>query len=168
MREQIEVVFENGVLRPLEALSGRGVLSRFDKLAAPYPLIPVVPPATIERACLALPGGGGTPGGPLMKAFMLNLPIALMAAFTAWAPVPDLTAPNKLDRLPDSSPELRKELYQFDVEYRGGAEEKFAELEKRADELAKQFPAKDGRSPHLVPKSLTLPRRATFASTPNG
>jgi hypothetical protein len=72
---------------------------------------------------------------------MLNLPIAFMAAFTAWAPAPE-PAPKKLDRLPDPSPELRMELYQFDIEYRHGAEEKFVELEKRADELAKKFPAK--------------------------
>lgn len=77
---------------------------------------------------------------------MLNLPIALLAAFTVSVPMPDSIRPKKLDRLPDPSPELRKELYQFDVEYRGGAEEKFAELEKRADELAKQFLAKDDQA----------------------
>jgi hypothetical protein len=48
--------------------------------------------------------------------------------------------------VPDPSPELRKELYKFDTEYRHGTEKKFAELEKLADELAKQFPEKDDQA----------------------
>jgi RNA polymerase sigma factor (sigma-70 family) len=51
----------------------------------------------------------------------------------------------KLGRVPDPSPELRKELYAFDA-YRHGSERKFAELERKADELAKQYPARDDRA----------------------
>ncbi len=57
-----------------------------------------------------------------------------------------LSALGRLERAPEPSPELRKELYPFDIEYRHGSEEKFAELEKRADDLAKQFPAKDDQA----------------------
>jgi hypothetical protein len=55
------------------------------------------------------------------------------------APVPVLKAklPEKLDRPPAVSPEVRKELCGWDETYRHGSEEKFAELEKRAEELAK-------------------------------
>jgi RNA polymerase sigma factor (sigma-70 family) len=55
------------------------------------------------------------------------------------APVPVLKAnpPEKLDRVPAAPPELRKELAGWDATYRHGGEEKFAELEKRAEELAK-------------------------------
>jgi hypothetical protein len=41
---------------------------------------------------------------------------------------------------------LRKELYKFDTDYRHGSEEKFAELEKLADDLAKRFPEKDDQA----------------------
>lgn len=57
------------------------------------------------------------------------------------APVPPLKAklPPKLDRVPDAPPELAKELAGWDSTYRHGSEEKFAELEKRAEELAKEY-----------------------------
>jgi hypothetical protein len=74
---------------------------------------------------------------------MLTLLIQLIVAL---APAPAPPAPKKLDRMPDPSPELRKELHKFDTEYRHGSEKKFAELEKRADELAKQFPEKDDQA----------------------
>ena len=62
------------------------------------------------------------------------------------APAPTLPPPKKLDRVPDPPPELAKELYQLDPAYRRGSDEKFAELEKRADELAKRFPEKDDQA----------------------
>jgi hypothetical protein len=76
----------------------------------------------------------------LLAASVLN--ISLITA----APAPPLPPPKKLDRVPDPSPELRKELDRIDNEYRNGSEEKFAELEKRADELLKRFPEKDDQA----------------------
>jgi hypothetical protein len=67
-------------------------------------------------------------------------------SFAAFAPAPQPPAPKKLDRVPDPSPELRRELHKFDSEYRNGAEKKFAELEKLAEELAKRFPEKDDQA----------------------
>ncbi len=52
----------------------------------------------------------------------------------------------KLVRVADPSPELQKELFQLDAEYRHGRAEKFAELERRADGLARRFPDKDDRA----------------------
>lgn len=73
--------------------------------------------------------------------------IASTAVALAPAPVPsEPKAPKKLERVPDPSPELWKELYKFDTEYRHGNEEKFAELERLADELAKRFPEKDDQA----------------------
>jgi RNA polymerase sigma factor (sigma-70 family) len=46
---------------------------------------------------------------------------------------------------PDPPPELLRELAAFDA-YRHGPEEKFAELERKADDLAKRFPAPDDRA----------------------
>ncbi len=77
---------------------------------------------------------------------MLILSLQWLVALGSLAPLPEPPAPKKLDRVPDPSPELRKELYKFDVEYRHGSEEKFAELEKLADKLANQFPAKDDQA----------------------
>jgi len=51
----------------------------------------------------------------------------------------------KLGRVADPSPELRKELYAFDA-YRHGSEKKFAELERKADELAKKYLAPDDQA----------------------
>jgi hypothetical protein len=77
---------------------------------------------------------------------MLTLFTRFLVALALFAPAPEPPAPKKLDRVPDPSPELRKELYKFDTEYRHGTEKKFAELEKLADELAKQFPEKDDQA----------------------
>jgi hypothetical protein len=51
----------------------------------------------------------------------------------------------KLARVPDPSPELRKELYALDA-YRHGSERQFAELEHMADELSKKYPARDDQA----------------------
>jgi RNA polymerase sigma factor (sigma-70 family) len=51
----------------------------------------------------------------------------------------------KLTRVPDPSPELRRELAAFDA-YRHGSEEKFGELERKADELLKKYPARDDQA----------------------
>jgi hypothetical protein len=77
---------------------------------------------------------------------MLTLLIQCIVALVMFAPTLEPPAPKKLDRVPDASPELRKELYKFDTEYRNGSEKKFAELEKLADKLAKQFPEKDDQA----------------------
>jgi RNA polymerase sigma factor (sigma-70 family) len=53
--------------------------------------------------------------------------------------------PRKLARVPDPSPELQRELLAFDA-YRHGSEEKFAELERKADELLKKYPARDDQA----------------------
>ena len=65
-------------------------------------------------------------------------------AFLKNAPIPKAkpAVPKKLDKVPDPSPELQKELFQFDETYRHGTPEQFAELEKKADELAKQYKEK--------------------------
>ncbi|MEO2090483.1 MAG: hypothetical protein ABGY75_13445, partial [Gemmataceae bacterium] len=69
-------------------------------------------------------------------------------AFLKTAPVPKAkpTLPKKLERAPDPSPELQKELSQLDKDYRHGTPEQFAELEKTADELARQFTEKDDQA----------------------
>ncbi len=69
--------------------------------------------------------------------------------FLKTSPVPKAkpaAPPKKLDKMPDPSPELHKELHLFDKDYRHGTPEKFAELEKKADELAKQFPETDDQA----------------------
>ena len=71
-------------------------------------------------------------------------PSAAKAAKPFVEPTPP--PPKKLERVPEPSPELRRELYKFDNEYRHGSEEKFAELEKIADELAKRFPEREDRA----------------------
>jgi hypothetical protein len=48
--------------------------------------------------------------------------------------------------VPDPSPALQKELYKLDTTYRHGSEEKFAELEKLAGDLAKRFLSKDDQA----------------------
>jgi hypothetical protein len=79
--------------------------------------------------------------------FLALLAASLLSASAALsAPAPKLPPPKKLDRVRDPSPELLKELYKFDSEYRHGSEERFAELETRADELAKRFPEKDDQA----------------------
>jgi hypothetical protein len=80
----------------------------------------------------------------LLLALLAVSLLSVSAAISA--PAPPLPPPKKLDRAPDPSPELLKELLQFDSTYRHGSEEKFAELEKRADELAKRFPEKDDQA----------------------
>ena len=64
------------------------------------------------------------------------------------APLPKVASPKpqKLPRLPEPDPELRAALFKFDTEYRHGSAEKFEELEKLAEELAKMYPAKDDRA----------------------
>jgi hypothetical protein len=64
------------------------------------------------------------------------------------APAPKSPAPNskKLARLADPSPELQTELVQFDKKYRHGNNDLFAELEAKAEALAKRYPAKDDQS----------------------
>src|SRR5262249_26602680 len=76
----------------------------------------------------------------LLAASVLSVSVAPAAPAPAWPP------PKKLERVPDPPPELAKELYQLDPAYRRGSDEKFAELEKRADELAKRFPAQDDQA----------------------
>jgi hypothetical protein len=51
-----------------------------------------------------------------------------------------------LDRVPDPSPELRGELARLDETYRHGTPAQFAEMEERAESLAKQYPAKDDQA----------------------
>ncbi len=71
--------------------------------------------------------------------------VYLISSFCILAPAPEErpAAPKKLAPVPAGSAELRDELLKFDRDYRRGSEERFAELEKRADKLAKQFPDKD-------------------------
>jgi hypothetical protein len=59
--------------------------------------------------------------------------------------VPPPRRPKKLARVPDPSPELQRELLAFNA-YRHGSEEKFGELERKADELLKQYPAADDQA----------------------
>jgi hypothetical protein len=54
--------------------------------------------------------------------------------------------PKKLAKMPDPSPELRKELYALDAAYRHGSARQFAELERKADELLKKYPARDDQA----------------------
>jgi hypothetical protein len=68
---------------------------------------------------------------------VLVLCVGLLPAAAAPVPVLKAKPPEKLDRVPEAPPELRKELFGWDETYRHGSEEKFAELEKRAEELAK-------------------------------
>jgi hypothetical protein len=53
--------------------------------------------------------------------------------------------PKKLARVPDPSPELRQELYALDA-YRHGSARHFADLEHKADELLKKYPARDDQA----------------------
>jgi RNA polymerase sigma factor (sigma-70 family) len=53
--------------------------------------------------------------------------------------------PKKLARMPAPSPELQRELSAFDA-YRHGSEERFAELERKADELLKKYTAPDDQA----------------------
>jgi hypothetical protein len=76
---------------------------------------------------------------------MLISTISLLSTFVVLAPAPELppAMPKKLERVADGSPELREQLFKFDSQYRHGSAERFVELEKRADKLAKQFTDKD-------------------------
>jgi hypothetical protein len=69
-------------------------------------------------------------------------------AFLKTAPVPKAkpVVPKKLDKMPEAAEELWKELHKFDEQYRHGTPEQFAELERKADELAKKFPEKDDQA----------------------
>jgi hypothetical protein len=71
------------------------------------------------------------------SAAVLVLFVGLLPAVAA--PVPKVKAkpPAKLDRPPAAPDELRTELAGWDATYRHGSEQKFAELEARAEELAK-------------------------------
>ena len=53
--------------------------------------------------------------------------------------------PKKLGRVPDPEPNLQAELARWDTVFRHGSEEKFAELERTADEWAKKYPGQDDR-----------------------
>jgi hypothetical protein len=77
---------------------------------------------------------------------MSTLAIHLLVVLGTLTPAPEPPPPKKLVRVADSPPELQKELYRFDAEYRHGSEEKFAELEKLAADLAERFPDKDDRA----------------------
>jgi RNA polymerase sigma factor (sigma-70 family) len=61
------------------------------------------------------------------------------------AKAPKIERPKKLARILDPSPELRRELSAFDA-YRHGSEEKFVELERKADELLKKYTAPDDQA----------------------
>lgn len=75
-------------------------------------------------------------------AAVLVLSVGLLPAA---AQVPEVKAkpavklPPKLDRPPEPPAALRRELAGWDEKYRHGSEEKFAELEARAAELAKEY-----------------------------
>jgi uncharacterized protein (TIGR03067 family) len=60
-------------------------------------------------------------------------------------PTKEAERPKKLARMPDPSPELHKELNAFDA-YRHGSEERFVELERKADELLKKHTAQDDQA----------------------
>ena len=52
----------------------------------------------------------------------------------------------KLDRVPDPSPDLQRELTRLDETYRHGTPEQFAEMETSAVALAKRYTAKDDQA----------------------
>lgn len=70
-------------------------------------------------------------------AAVLMLFVCLLPAVAAPVPVVKAKPPVRLDRPPAAPDELRKELAGWDAKYRHGSEEKFAELEKRAEKVAK-------------------------------
>ena len=76
---------------------------------------------------------------------MLISTLTLLSPFVLMAPAPEPLpiVPKKLERIADGSAELRQELIKFDGEFRHNSEERFLELEMRADNLAKKFPNKD-------------------------
>jgi RNA polymerase sigma factor (sigma-70 family) len=57
----------------------------------------------------------------------------------------DSERPKKLARMPAPPPELQRELSAFDA-YRHGSEERFVELERKADELLKKYTAPDDQA----------------------
>ena len=57
-------------------------------------------------------------------------------------PVP----PKKLTRMPEPPADLMKEISQWDKEYRHQSEEKFVELEKKAEALLKKWPNRDDQA----------------------
>jgi len=69
---------------------------------------------------------------------MLVLFVGLLPAVAAPVPVVKAKPPVKLDRPPEAPEELRKELTGWDEKYRLKSEEKFVEMEKRAEELVKE------------------------------
>jgi RNA polymerase sigma factor (sigma-70 family) len=139
-------------------------------------LSPVVPAALVEStlgAAVSFAAGHVTVIGVLAEGVIMTLSPSPVKAVTAvlillgalglgsaglfgrpaaatLAPVPEpdaqvISARKKLPRVADPSPELRAELAAFDG-YRHGNEEKFAELERRADGLLKRFPAADDQA----------------------
>ena len=84
----------------------------------------------------------------LARLVLIAIVFSLGTASLVGAPLPTLPppSPKKLERVADPSPELFKELFQFDKNYRHGTPEQFAELEKRAEALAKQYPARDNQA----------------------
>ena len=71
-------------------------------------------------------------------ASVLVLFVGLLPAVAAPIPTVKAKPPTKLDRPQEAPEELRKELTGWDEKYRHGSEEKFAEMEKRAEELVKE------------------------------
>lgn len=84
-----------------------------------------------------------------MPRFLLVvMALSVFAVSLVGAPAPKSPGPNskKLARVAEPSPELQAELIQFDKKYRHGSAKLFAELEARAEALAKQYPAKDDQA----------------------
>lgn len=84
----------------------------------------------------------------MARLVMVVMAFSVLVLSLAGAPAPRSPAPNskKLDRVADPSPELQTELVQFDKKYRHGNTELFAELEAKAEALAKRYPAKDDQA----------------------
>ncbi len=82
-----------------------------------------------------------------MKSLRQTVP--LLCSFAALALVivmtPTLLAAGP-PRPPDPSPDLVRELARLDTVYRHGTEAKFAELEREADRLQREYPAQDDRA----------------------
>ncbi len=73
---------------------------------------------------------------------------SLLAAPLFGAPLPALPAPppKKLDCVPETTPELRQELNRLDEKYRHGTPDQFAEMEEKAEGLAKRYTDKDDQA----------------------
>src|SRR5207302_5995026 len=69
--------------------------------------------------------------------------------------------PQKLARVLDPSPELRRELSGFDA-YRHGSEEKFVELDRKADELLMRYTARVANHLAAIPGHRLAARQGNF------